>query len=773
MAGKTFAVWLRCSALALLLAFASAPIQAAVDIQPLFKDLCDYHVLDSDTCAAKTLVDCLVKTGGHMDSLLKCAGDYDPKAKKFIDIFFAAKKPDVVKFIELAGPIVACQGATAILPPGPPKEILCGDLLAPIVKLGAGTAAQIYQAVADKNWPKLIYLAGPGLGCEALDLVGSVPGKDLLCGTVAKVIEEAVKIAKDAAKAGKAVGEFLLDTGTDIVNGVGGAVEGACESIGLCDDDEGKKLMSGSQYYTYRLFPLIHDRVLARLANGQQNLGHDSASLLACMKYYQYDLYAQHPMFKQLAPKVKKGCEDLGARLHKEADALVVLFAAASKPYFEVSVRPAIPAMAVKNHGTNAVASLRKTVTAQCVTQVRTQLPIPEPSKPGTTAWDHVCKQVGDLFQSAYLAEEKKLAAALLQTGCKKQQKSVYVDYELVCSSYEGFAACQTAYTAKLPCSLDTKKADTALADKILQQLGTKRCKIEDEVKSVPCVNKYGIQGSCPQPEKNIACSRPWKVEKCKALLATLGAGHPNSTVHCTDDPAGLAAFAKLEGQASAIINKLNGGGWVIGTKAGLGDAKAKASAGTGSCKTTWDPLTLTCPGGENLAHPEISLPACAADPNQDGADAPCLVGTLMMPSAPAVVPGGAYQGPMQGAKPKPPASLPPPMSAPPALSPPPMLAPGADVTAPPPGIAPAPLPGSPGRRATPAVITPPPTLAPPTDAVPMAPAAGVPGCTPAHGSPGQYACATREAYAACERMRASGASGIRTCQASGGRLAQ
>lgn len=440
-------------------------------------------------CAAKALVDCLVKTGGNMNALLKCAGDYDPKAKAFIDIYFAATKPDYVKLIELAGPVVACQGASVVLPPGPPKDILCSELLAPLVKSSFSVVAQIYQAAVDQNWAKLLDLTGPGLGCEVIDkFVGGIPGQELLCGTVAKVIEEGVKLAKDAAKTGKKMGEFLWDTGSDLISGVGGALEGACEGIGLCDDDDGNKLMSGNQYYTYRLFPLIHDRVLARLVKGQQQLGHDAASLQACLTYYGYDTYAKHPALKQLAPAIKAGCEALGARLHKEADAMAVRFAAAPAPYFEASVKPFIPAMAVAGKG--SVASLRKAVTSKCVGVMHTQLPIPEPSKPGSTAWDQVCKQVGDLFQSAYPVEEKQLAATIQQLaaqGCKKQQKSVYENYELVCSSYEGFAACQTAYTPKPPCALVKNKADVALADGILKQLGTKRCKLVDEVKTQPC----------------------------------------------------------------------------------------------------------------------------------------------------------------------------------------------------------------------------------------------------------------------------------------------
>jgi len=736
--------------LALIVSLFSHPARASIDIESLFNDLCKYGALDSDTCAAKTLVSCLVKDGGNAEAMLKCAGDYDPKAKKFIDIYFAAVKPDYVKVIELAGPIVACQAAGAILPPGPPKEILCSEVLAPVVKNSFGTAAQIYQAAATQNWAKLIYLAGPGLGCQVIDdYVGGIPGKELLCGTVAKVIEEAVKIAKDAAKAGKAAGKFLLDTGSDIVNGVGGALDGACEGIGLCDDDDGKKLMSASQYYTYRLFPLIHDRVLARLTKGQQALGHDNATLQACLKYYNHALYAKHPTLKQLAPKVQQGCEALGARLHKEADAMAVMFDAAAASYFDASVKPYIPAMIAG--GKSSWAHLN-TVKQACLGSVRATLPLPEPTQPGTTAWDHVCNKVAALFSAAYLAEENKIAAILQQIDCKKQQQNSLADYQITCATYEALIACKTAYTPQLPCSVDKTKADSALAAQILKQLGTKRCRIESEDKTLAIPKGDGKFVKVGTYEKHLLCTRPWKVDQCKTLLDLFSkqmglASAASSAVKCMGDAAGLAAFAQMDGQASALRNTLNGASGPIGSKPGFGDAKGKSSAGTGSCKSgDPDTLKIHCPGGEFAAHPQIMLPVCPADPNLDGADAPCRLvyleitkeQELKAPKQLDPVVGEIVPGPLPGRGTNP---------QPPRLGPPPAM------------VAPAGLPAAAPARA------PSPDMAPPpADAGRAAPTATVPGCAPVAAATGQYACATREAYAGCERLRAAAAPGVRAC---------
>lgn len=91
-------------------------------------------------------------------------------------------------------------------------------------------------------------------------------------------------------------------------------------------------------------------------------------------------------------------------------------------------------------------------------------------------------------------------------------------------------------------------------------------------------------------------------------------------------------------------------------------------------------------------------------------------------------------------------------------MAPPPVLsAPAAGVSAP----------RSPVPQGQPAVPAMAPTMAPASaDTGRMAPTAGVPGCTPIAGATGQYACATREAHAGCERLRVAGAAGIRACTA-------
>lgn len=654
--------------LALLLAFGLASPARAVD--PTLTKIIEYVSIALGEPALKDavpLIECVKDKGAaacfNLQDMAqtegkKAAKQYlpdDPKIKAAVDIVKAAYAQDYLKVLEIGGvkllPPLGCGLVFQV--PEPVKGLVCNEqifnkvssLSGPVVKQVIVT---IKNPSAGNLWA-LVTVMDTQLACTVVKAtVGNVPGLNEVCGPLGEVIEFAKDVGKEAVKAGKEAGKFLLDTGEALAKGLGGALEGACEGIGLCDSG-GKKLMSANQYYKYRLFPRIHDRVVARLAIGQQDLGHDPASLKACLGYYLYDLYNTNPAFKQFAPKIKQTCDGLGTRLHQDAHALAQAFAAAPKAYFDASVKALVVTQAVEGHGQNKMAGYRKSVVGNCVTALRNTFPIPEPTQPGSTAWGITCEKVGDLFQNAYLAEEQKLTGLMQQLeaqGCKKEQKSIYAAYKLACSTYEGFHTCQAGYDGKLPCALDMKKADTALADAILKQLGTKRCKIQNEFKTVPCPKKDGTLGTCPQAEKHVLCSRPWKADQCKGLLAKLaGKGAANSAVRCGGDPTGLAVFTKLEGQASAIINKLNGGSGVIGTQEGLGDVKGKASTGSGSCKTTWDPLAITCSGGELLTHPEISLPACTADPNQDGADAPCHTGPLSMKLAQeAMAIGGVNQ---------------------------------------------------------------------------------------------------------------------------------
>lgn len=93
------------------------------------------------------------------------------------------------------------------------------------------------------------------------------------------------------------------------------------------------------------------------------------------------------------------------------------------------------------------------------------------------------------------------------------------------------------------------------------------------------------------------------------------------------------------------------------------------------------------------------------------------------------------------------------------------LMAPPRMLGAPATGVA---APAAPARQGPAPAPTLSPTAPAPADAGRMAPAAAVPGCSPIAAAPGQHACASRDAYAGCERQRAADAPGIRGCTLAG-----
>lgn len=544
----------------------------------------------------------------------------DPKIKATVEIIKAAYANDYLKVLELGGvkllPPLSC--GVVIQLPGPVKQLVCNKTLFGLVANVSGPAfKQLITTVKNPslgNLWSLVTVMDAKLACDVVEkTLGDVPGLAEVCGPFGEVIELAKKTVEQAAKAGKAAGEFLLDTGEDIINGVGGALEGACKGIGLCDSD-GKKLMSADEYYKYRLFPWVHDRVVLRLAQGQQNLGHDQASGKVCLSYYLYDFYKS--MAPSLADKVKMACDNLGARLHKDADALAKAFAAAPGPYFDSGVKSLIPTLAVEGYSQNKSADYRKFIVSTCLPNMRKTFPIPEPIGKGLTAWDLTCNKIGGLFTTAYQAEEQKLTGIiqkLVAGGCFPPAGwNATQGIKLQCNSYPGYQECLQALSSGLEqkhCSVDHQKADTKLAKAIAAELGSKRCRAEGT---------------------NVICGRPWKEKKCAALRTLMSAGVEGSQVQCKGDAVMLAGFLVLSQQAAQIVKTLNG---ASGSKEAPATTQGTAGSwkpGTGNCRSTWDPLAITCQQPDKLSeHPEINLPACPTDPNQDGADQPCYDGPI------------------------------------------------------------------------------------------------------------------------------------------------
>jgi hypothetical protein len=643
--------WFRNTLFALplaLLATLHSPSAHALSIQSLFDDLCQYQILDSDTCAAKTVLECLKSGGGSISAMQKCAADYDPKAKKFIDIYVAATKPDLVKFIELAGPIVACQAATSVLPPGKPKDIICSKALMPIVEKSFGKAAQIYQAAASGDWLKIIYLVGDlQLAC---DLVPSFPGKDITCGAVAQILNEGGKLLKQGAAAG-------VDALENGVESLGGLAVSGLQSLGL-----GKAgVAPETTFYHLHAKPWLHQRTLLGLT--KQNLpSYDSpfgkfSSTPPGFLGFDFKLMEQCINFTYGGSQQKYAeavCKNKSQQLHNEASALAKLVAVAPSSYFE-NVKATAALLVATNYWSGADKFLTafkqippkqwsaegfqtlptpfSALLANCVANTKSSFPVPlAPTVTGLLTppnmWGWVCHEVGTKLVLAMVQEKTRLATQVIPVlnaaGCVVA-KNTDGTLKFDCNNYTALAMCHTMFESVSPhsrCHADAQ-ANQKLAHSIVNQLGKKRCQVADD---------------------DVACTRPWKVDACKSLLAKQQqlAGVPTG-VKCNPPPmTAQIAFAALVSQTQNIVYTLNGGVKKSagaktdkGGKTGQGEKFVQVLPISDNCKTMWDPLAITCKNPDALAALQgVTLGYCPGDPNKDGADSPCYGGPLSKAAA-------------------------------------------------------------------------------------------------------------------------------------------
>lgn len=757
--------------LALALCLPSFPARA---IDPTVNTILDIVLQEMapELKPAKPFVVCLIDTGGNVESCVKsflgpaaadAKGQALEEAKKSLP--FNPDSPDVKLVMEIVqaanagswdvvigkgGPYVArAVICTVFVPPGV-KSFGC-PVIGYVIEHKASLVKQVLDKLKAKDVPGLVKVLlsefDPSTVCELIPdsalPAGSAALKDLGCSVVGKILSGAMKLAEAAANL---------------------AVEGVDEAWDLVSG--GNDYMPYNDYYTKYWRPGYHYGTWLCLdTNGACKYPsgkgiwemHQKPVYSSCKSYYD-----DHDHWEEDAEKVCKGM--LGV-FDKEVKKIAAAMQAAAQVYASEEAPKMAKLTAPGDWGKPASLDRKKQFQQQCTNAMHAKFPFPPSSKqPPVTAWAQVCKAPADKFAAEYAAAQKQVADTVKKLealGCKKAGLSTAP--KISCATYDGFEACKGVYEGKLPCALETKKADTALADELLKQLGTKRCKIVDEVKSLPCLKKDGTPSTCQQAEKIILCSRPWKIDQCKTLLSKKAAGAA-SAVQCKGEGIGLALFAGLSKQASGIVFKLNGGTGskyqALGTKEG--EAGAWKPATSDNCKTTWDPLSISCKDAGVMAQHQVSLPACQPDPNKDGADMPCLVEKLMEPQ---IAPGKLeiYQGPLQGGGAK-------------VFEPPPPLAPTGGLPPPPKPVGPAgsappvPTTGAPSPAA--------PALGPPPVLAPVPPAQGgmmvmpqVPGCAPVTGQPGQYACTTREALAGCERLRASAVSGVRACQGGGDRL--
>lgn len=443
------------AALLLLPLLTVSPSARAVNVQSLFGELCQYYVLDSDTCAAKAVLECLTKSGGNTSAMQQCAANHDPKAQKFIDIYGAAIKPDYFRLIELAGPVIACK----LLPPGPPADILCSTVLKPIVTKAFGKAAKIYDAASKGDWLTVIYVVGdPTIACS---VVPSFPGKDLTCGAVAQLLVEGGKLLKQGAQAGIDV----LESGVEALGNLASAGLG---SLGL----GGAGVAPETTFYANYAKPLLHRRALkAVMATGNPPfLGFDEAMLKQCASQVHMGLGTSGD-----AGDFKK-CQYLSQRLHDEASALANLVRVAPGAYFEnvnatasllqatdfwsgkaeqfVAAMGKLPRPKWSEEGFKSLPSPFSAVLGNCYANTKAAFPVPIGPKPvgaweaalyPPNLWGWVCGAAGARLALAMTLEKARLTKQVIPqlagAGCvlaKTGDSSLKFD----CSNGKALAMC-------------------------------------------------------------------------------------------------------------------------------------------------------------------------------------------------------------------------------------------------------------------------------------------------------------------------------------------
>jgi hypothetical protein len=264
---------------------------------------------------------------------------------------------------------------------------------------------------------------------------------------------------------------------------------------------------------------------------------------------------------------------------------------------------------------------------AKCLADVDKQWPAP-------TAWSAACAPAADKFEILFKQEREYLGeriSELVLGGCLIPGGNTGTEaIHLECTNYPVYQACLAILShgaEQQHCALNQVAADQKVVGALMAQLGTLRCQ---------------VSGS------DIVCKRPWKIDTCKTLRSQLlGTSAPFSHVQCEGDSTALAAFMVEAKQAEDILLVLNAGSNQERESPGAQGGRLNLPpSGRGRlCKLTWDPLAIDCRSkAPPQAHPEITLPGCAPDPNQDGADSPCLVPRLYKSDSDSL-PGQVFEG--------------------------------------------------------------------------------------------------------------------------------
>lgn len=585
-------------------------------------------VITPEVAQAKPLIKCIADGGelyacGEQAAKQQAGGMLpiqlsDPRIKQIVDVVAAVQNGEWLRVLERGGKEVARIVACAALPPGGPLKQPACDLIGKVIDKNGQQFGEIYGAISSGDWWGLIKAVTPLFGPEAAcAVIPDGPVKDVACGALGKVLQEAYEFARK-----------IIDLGAQALNYF-------LNLVGLGESPH----MPTEQYEQLYWKTWYHRGTDLCMAGsdcpGLKQLKDDIFS--DCKSYFSH-----HQMSDDSAQHTCNGMEQ---RFIKAVKAYAESMKAAADAFAE-NKRPFARTWAVEDYGKNTTSERKTFIVENCMFPMRANFPFPEPiparcealkgtvalsadpemyeaclkeeqSKlPSPSAWSRACQRAGQRFQSIFSAEKSALQdqlPKLVAAGCMTPKGWTGAEgLMFTCGTYESFQACRRVLSPGLEekrCTLDQAKADQRWAQTIAGVLGAKRCKA------------VGI---------NVSCTRPWKRDACNSMLKEWSTGlNVKPAVQCRFD--NVTAYQALVANATIIVKTLNG-------------APGSSPA---NCKSTWDPATITCSDPKVLSQlpdllPSVKLEQCPPDPNKDGADAPCYGGPI--PNVVAVGPVVAQQ---------------------------------------------------------------------------------------------------------------------------------
>lgn len=623
--------------LALLLGCAAIAPARADTLDKVLQVLHTAGLVDGAVVDAKPLIECLIGGGAPTEcaaripapSVGSALSGGDPKVKLVVDIVIAAQQRRWLDVLELTGTDVLAQVAcNAGFPTGGPvKDFICGGLFVEIAAQAKPVVRVVLSAVQSGSldeWLKVAALLGPDLACRLIP--DDVPGADVICSTLAQVFGAAAQAVAGAVQ----------------------AVWGAINNFGDWISGQSKH-MPVDTYYDLYWRPWYHYGLWTRFKG-------DWGGLMSRLWHPCVEYFDSHTMS---AENARKTCDRLRDRFSAEGAAMEQVLRAGSSAHVHTVAFELAEIFAVTDLGReSAVPAHRRLVELTCATELRKRLPLPAPDPslcplmrqrwsqvplvpadlaekiyqqcladqdlqtPEPSAYEVMCKAVGDSFENALRqrsAQVEKVLMQLVQGGhCKMPPGWQRADgVALTCTNFRAHQQCLAIAAAAHPkkrCTFDRAESDGRLAGQIIEALGGRaRC------------------GRNPQGQ--LVCTRPWKQPECTALLAQARrqAEYADTPMQCVynETPEFKAARARAEEILDALNKTL--------PAAGRLRVQQPLTAALKNCKTGFDPLAIQCADSSRYAElsqrlPGASLPICAPDPQRNGADQPCWDGPVTLP---------------------------------------------------------------------------------------------------------------------------------------------